>query len=118
MQGLKNRYCPIFLKKEDIGMNKSYHDKVQQTELCKKYLSGNQSRKEFCGVHKITPKTLSRWLCKNKTEKTGIKFLELSHVNSDSKLNAEMLLPNGIKIRIHGNQEDIIQLIMSLQRCN
>lgn len=108
----------IIFKEENIGMKKTFHDKDQQVELCKKYLSGKQTRKEFCVAHEISAKSLSRWLNKNKRQSSKVKFLEVGRIEPSANLTAEIILSNGIKIRMPSKHEELIQLIIGLQRCN
>lgn len=98
-------------------MNKIYHNEAEQGELCRKYLSGKQSRKEFCAAHEISPKTLSRWLSKNKSGGV-VQFTPLGRIEASAELNMEIILPNGIRIKTPMGHEKLQQLIRGLLRCS
>jgi hypothetical protein len=80
-------------------MLKKYYTEVERMALCKKYLSGKESRKEFCEVYDISPKSLSRWLLKASKSKVS-KFVPIGELAVVDNVLIEITLPSGIDIKL------------------
>ena len=94
-------------------MGKHYYTQAKREALCKEYLASNQSRKEFCKSYDISTKSLSRWL--SGVSKLQVpKFISIGKLADTSGISTEILLSNGICIKLTLKVSEVSGLIKEL----
>ncbi len=95
-------------------MTKNYYMEAEREALCKEYLSGKQTRKGFCAENNISTKSLSRWLSRAALKAKGSKFIPVGKLTARNDVLAEILLPNGMGIKLHLSVSEVPNLIKGL----
>lgn len=93
---------------------KRTYTKAQRQQLCDKYLSGKQNRKEFCEKHDVSTKSLSRWLLKKASQPQEVKFRSIGKLSASTNILTEINLPNGINLKLQLEIEKLHHLVKGL----
>jgi hypothetical protein len=100
----------------------------EKTKLCKLWQQSDLTKKEFCQLNNISAKTFYRWLgktCANNKINTKtianekiapIKFLQVNKPVdiANTKQSLEIMLPNGINIKIDSSLNSFNTLLQEL----
>jgi hypothetical protein len=93
--------------------------KEERQQICEEWRKSGLSRTEFCKQRNMNLKKLYRWLWEEKrgTQPAAaptIKFLPLTKLTTIQANYLEVLLPNGIALKLTTQPTNIVKLIKEL----
>ena len=95
------------------GRRSAYISKTKQVEYVEAYHNSGLTIREFAKENDINYQTCCYWLYKNNTKKGKSQFVELNIQDVPSRENVEIILPNGVIVKLHScTNENAITAIM------
>lgn len=91
----------------------------ERATICSKWKASNLSREDFCRQNNIGLSTLDRWLSDERqapsaTADKAIQFVSVEKLQIPRSNYLEMILPNGIALKLALQTENVVKLIKEL----